>query len=421
MNRNNLISPKKLSFCRQPFLMLLAVYSTLILFYGIWGALRESNDQRSFFETSKLLMSGQNPYLSSIKYIQENMPNISLQGLDFAGGRSMYPPSAHIMFIPFYAFLFSPQAAKISWLFWNLLFLIIIYYVFSKRYLAQLPKKYAYIFICLLIGASSTKTNLSLGQTALFSFAAFLLSLAFSNSFLRGLSFTFAISKPSLMVLFCFYYLFRKQYKTIMIALFIHIFTTWIIAIWLRTSPFQLFKDYALKVFLLVSYESAVSFLFQTNGVSLKTIFYLLHLSSNTITMLTVFLYCLAIVSIYIHRYVSEIQLFGLISILTVLIDYHQHYDFTILLFVFPVIAIQLKDKITFRWFLYYYLFLMYLPNLSRLNLILLETSYLFMNHHYGLLCWQFFYTSLFIILLWTYAKHFLKTAIPSSQASKRN
>jgi len=406
MQFNNLIALKNGAAYKHPIMLILAGYSFLILMYGFWGAVRDSHDQRSFFETSRLILQGDNPYALSLQYIRENMPHISLEGLDANGGRSMYPPSAHILFIPFYSFLMSPQAGKIAWLACNLLFLVIIYCIFSKRYLYKFPPMYKYIFACLLIGASSTKTNLSLGQTALFSLSAFLLSISISNALLSGLCLTFAVSKPSLMVLFCCFLLARRRYITIAIALLMHLCLTWIAALWLSIPMTQLINDYTSKVYLLTSFESAVSFLFQTNGASLKTLFYLLHIPAQAVTMLTMALYALAFICIYMNRNMSEIRLLGLIAIMTVLIDYHQHYDFSILLFMFPMLACSCKDKLHMQWPLIYYMLLMYLPNFSRINFFVFETGTFFMAHPVGLLCWQIFYTSLFLALFWIYAKH---------------
>jgi len=377
----------------------MAVYAVLILLYGLWGAIRSSHDQRSFFETSRLIVHGHNPYAISLKYIKENMPRISLEGLDAKGGRTMYPPSSHLLFIPFYAFLISPQLGKLAWLLGNLLSLAIIYYTFCKRYLYQSAPIYKFIFACLLIGAASTKTNLSLGQTALFSLAAFMLTITISSALLSGICLACAISKPSLMVLFCFFLLVGRRYKTIGVALLIHMGLTWLAALWLRVPVLHLMIPYFAKVYLLTSHESSVSMFFQINGASLKSILYLLHMPPQAVTILTVALYAVAFLCIYYNRTKPEVGLLSLTAVLTLLIDYHQHYDFSILFFIFPMLVSREHDKPRSVWPLVYYMLIMYMPNFSRIRLVGFETNLFFGNHPAALLAWQVFYTALLFIL----------------------
>jgi hypothetical protein len=392
----------------KSFIALLVVYSLFIFAYGIYGALTGSGDLKSFQKTSELLLHKKNPYELTINYIEQEGYNLSFAGLKKAGGISMYPPSTHILFIPFYAFLLSPDIACVSWLLWNIVFLGIIYWFVCSRYKSDIPEGYKHLFIFLLIGAASTKTNLSLGQTTLFSLAAFTLTLSFRdrNKWLSGLAFALAVSKPSLMILFVFYLLFKKEFRIIAIAFCIHLALTVGISIWIGQSPVVLMQNYFKVISLLTTQDNALSFYYQTAGVSLKTIMTILSSSQVAITLATVSLYVLAIMYIYRHRSLDEKRVLGLIALLTILVDYHQHYDFSILLFMFPVLCGGNHKKNL--WLFIYFGFLLYMPNISRLNFFGFSTASFFKDNMPALLIWQSFYTGLYFLLLAFYIKEFI-------------
>ncbi len=390
---------------------LLTLYSIIIFSYGIYGALNGSGDLKSFYETSELLIEKINPYTLTIDYIEREGYNISFDGLKKAGGISMYPPSTHIMFIPFYGFHISPDLGRISWLLWNIVFLVIIFSFLYSRYMTNAPGINKYLLICLLIGASATKTNFSLGQTALFSLAAFVLTLFFKdrNKWWAGIAFAVAVSKPSLMILFALYLLIKKEFKIVATAFFIHVVLTVCISAWLGESPIALMRSYFKTIALLTSQENALSFYYQFPGVSFKTIFNIFGISYSTISLITLCLYASAAAYIYQQRNIDEIRTVGLIALLTILVDYHQHYDFVILFFLFPLLA---NDKHAGnKWVFFYYCCLIYLPNISRLNFLGFSTSDFFMHNLTGLILWQLFYTMIYLVLLGLYIKKYIVKA----------
>ncbi len=402
---------KHVSKLNKCALALLTVYSILIFSYGIYGALNGSGDLKSFYKTSELLIEKTNPYTLTTDYIEREGYNISFDGLKNAGGISMYPPSTHIMFIPFYGFHLSPELGRISWLLWNIVFLVIIFSFLYSRYMTNAPGINKYLLICLLIGASATKTNFSLGQTALFSLAAFVLTLFFKdrNKWWGGIAFAVAVSKPSLMILFALYLLIKKEFKIVAIAFFTHVALTVCISVWLGESPVALMQSYFKTVAFLTSQENALSFYYQFAGVSFKTIFNMFGSSNSTISLITICLYASAAVYIYQKRDIDEIRILGLIALLTILVDYHQHYDFVILFILFPLLA---NDKHAGdKWTFFYYCCLLYLPNISRFNFFGFSTSNFFMHNLPGLILWQLFYTMLYLVLLGLYIKKYMVKA----------
>ena len=260
----------------------------------------------------------------------------------------------------------------------------------------------------MLIGAASTKTNLSLGQTTLFSLAAFVLTLSFQDrsKWLSGFAFALAVSKPSLMILFVFYLLFKKEFRILAIAFCLHLTLTVGISIWIGQSPIMLMQSYFKLIGLLTTQDSALAFYYQMAGVSFKTIMKIFGCSHFIINLATVGLYVSAIMYMYQQRSLDEKRALGLIALLTIFVDYHQHYDFSILFLVFPVFAGDNHRKNV--WLFAYYGFLLYIPNISRMNFFGFSTPSFFKDNMPALLAGQGFYVLLYLLFLVFYIKKFI-------------
>ena len=398
-------------------LLFLTIYSFAIFSYGIRGALKSPSDLQSFYTTSKLLLQKVDPSQMTTDYLKSANTDVTFGDIDRHGGRSMYPPSTHVLLIPFYAFLFSPAAAKYCWLLCNIICLGIIYYVLCARYLSAASSFYKYILLCVLIGAASTKTNLGLGQTSLFSFAAFLLTLLLKDrhKWLSGIAFALAVSKPSLMVLFAIYLLCRKEYRIVITACAMHLLLTAGISLWMGISPITLTNNYLAKVSLLTFYKGAVAFYYQTNGISFKSLLFALNMPQSAINIATVLLYASAIAFILKIKNNEDHYVLGVTALLTMLVDYHQHYDFIVLLFMFPVFAAYAQYKRKPTWPFLYFLFLLYIPNFSRINFFGYATASFFLSHMNYLFWWQVFYTGLYVLLLLVYMNAFSRKYISTS------
>jgi len=376
----------------------LSVWSCAIFAYSLSGGFSWSPDQKSLYRTSHLLVQKQNPYALSNAYIKAAAPNISFAGLDAAGGSSLYPPSAHLLFIPFYAFLVSSRAGTTSWLIWNVIFLAAICYVISKRYLAAQPFMQTFLLVVLSIGAYATKSCLRYGQTSLFCFAFFLLALFLKdkNRWLAGIALACAVTKPNLMVLFVVYLLLSRNYTVVLVAALVHAALTWGLAAWLGISVGTLVGDYCEKVALLTSQKTALWLYHQVNGVSLRSILYILGFPRSYVLACTVVLYAGAAALLFIKRKADEKYILGLAALLTIFIDYHWHYDFVVLFVLLPVFAKNMPARRPPDWSLLYYLFVLYMPDFLRAG----GYGVFLRSHMHYLLAWQISYTLLFVILL---------------------
>ena len=105
-----------------------------------------------------------------------------------------------------------------------------------------------------------------------------------------------------------------------------------------------------------------------------------------------------AAIYIYRERQAEEIRVLGLIGLISMFIDYHWHYDFVVLFLLFPVFIKPFPGNDRNQWPLFYYLVLMFMPDLMRAGDFLI-------NHSNYLIAWQIIYTGLFLILLWIFMK----------------
>jgi len=388
---------KRLQFVPKTVLFFLSFYSLAVFAYSTYGGVTGPSDIYSFFSTSKLLINKIDPYKLSVDYIKR-VPEINFKGLDQNGGRSLYPPSTHIIFSPF---LISQEFAKISWLIWNFVFIAIIFYTIYRRYLLQSPLLFSYLFLLLIIGSYATKSCLRYGQTSLFSFAAFTLTLMLKDRYkwLSGILFALAMTKPSLMVLFALYFLFKKEYLIVFTAFMIHGLIIVALGFWIGESPLSLINNYAEKVSLLTNtHPSPFRLGYLVTGISFKSLFHLFQIPSTFITIITSILYLITSVYIYNYRRFNEIYILGFIGLASMLIDYHWHYDFVVLFLLFPVFIKPFPGKAGLQWPLFYYLFLMYMPDFTFVG------DFLKTHINYWIV-WHLMYTGFFLILLWIFMK----------------
>jgi len=335
----------------------------------------------------------------SIDYLR-TADEISFKGLDAAGGWSLYPPSTHILLMPFYGFMVSSNLGKISWSIWNVLLLMVILYVLIKKYLSQQNHMYEYLLFLLIIGSYATKSCMRYGQTSIFSFAFFMLTLILKDKsrFLSGLAFAFACAKPHLMVLFAVYLLFKKEYRIVLIACFIHVGLTLGTAFWIQTSPFELLQNYFTKVYLLTYHKTPLWLYLQVNGVAIKSLCNILEMPTVVISVSTAIMYIASSFLIYKYRDLNENKALGFVALLTIFVDYHWHYDFVILFLLFPLFTMAIPNKKEARFAFVYYLIVLYMPNFMWVSRFIRE-------HRVYLLSWQIIYSLLFMFLLYIYIR----------------
>jgi len=219
------------------------------------------------------------------------------------------------------------------------------------------------------------------------------------SKWLAGVAFALALSKPTLMALFAVYFLCKKEYQIVLVALTVHVLITLGLSAWVGEHPLSLINNYLEKVSLLTNtYPCALWWAYQVTGVSLTSLLHLFQFPTGGITIIRLLLYVGAAIYIYKERQAEELRTLGLLGLISVFIDYHWHYDFVVLFLLFPVFIKPFPRNDRDQWPLFYYLALMFMPDLMRAGDFLI-------NHRYYLIAWQIIYTGLFLILLWIFMK----------------
>jgi hypothetical protein len=232
------------------------------------------------------------------------------------------------------------------------------------------------------------------------------------SKILGGVFFALALAKPSLTVLFIWYLLIRRQFTVAFTGIIIHVLLTMAVASRLDISTLELVADYFEKLHLLTAHKTALWLYYQVNGVSLKSIFYILGFSQTAVISITAVFYASAALLMYAKRNSSDLYLLGITALITIFIDYHWHYDFVILFLLFPVFAQELQSSTKKPVTLSYFILVLFMPDLLRAG----ATGALLAQSTKYLLTWQIVYTLMFIIL----ALVFIKT-IPTKKIDGHN
>lgn len=160
-------------------------------------------------------------------------------------------PSLLLLLVP-YTFM-PPFAARIAWLFSNVLFTIGIIALLRKTFLAKLSTFEFATVSLLMIAGTPYRNQLGVGQHTLFSFFFFLLAVYFdrrkkssADSFVITLSLFVSYFKYTLTAPLALYFIYRKRYKELIISALMHAVLTIVLAIrmgksvlYMITAPLQ--------------------------------------------------------------------------------------------------------------------------------------------------------------------------------------
>lgn len=176
---------------------------------------------------SQALLHKQNPYTSYIAYksgLGKN-PYILNQS-------PSYPASAYVFLFPF-AVMNWPEA-KLSWAISNLIFTIIL--LMSLQYLYPIRSRQALLFtVLVLIAGASWRTVMANGQHGLFALAFFALALIAreKSKTLSGLLLSLAWLKYTITFPLTLLFLYKQDYKPILVASLVHIALTLFVSVWI--------------------------------------------------------------------------------------------------------------------------------------------------------------------------------------------
>ncbi len=188
---------------------------------------------------AKNLLNGSDIYDDSI-YKQVSTMASAQYGVDSFDMAPHYFPSCYALLAPFA--LLNWPAAKAFWLLINLWLTHVLAKETSNLFCSG--KHYLFLLAALIL-SQPWRVNICFGQTAIWSFGFFLLSLRFQEQnkiFFSGITLSLALLKYSLTLPLCLYFLiYKRVWKNVILALGIHFLVHCVFSLYLHKSIFYLF------------------------------------------------------------------------------------------------------------------------------------------------------------------------------------
>ena len=312
--------------------------SSLYISYAS-GIVKDTGSQDFQWGPSKILLEHGNPYAEYFKYEdgERENPFILVQYPN-------YPSSGYVFLWPYASMDW--ENAKRAWWFSNIIFTILI--VVGLQLLFPIKKKYSLLLIIFLfIGSSPWRSVLANGQHGLFSLVLFIWSVYFVQKrwLLAGILLAMSWFKYTLTFPLSLYFLYKKEYKIVLLAICVHVFLTLFVSYWIDESIADFFLG-PLRVAMIVTPSGDIDIFGVITHFSLPKI----------LGMIMLFIIIASTVMIAKQKQIKvqehSILLMSYLSMVALTIFYHLNYDFVIL--IFPL------------WFVFYY------ENISKLLKVLI-------------------------------------------------
>ena len=216
----------------------------------------------------------------------------------------------------------SPHAANVTWVAINLLSTAVIIFLSKKLFFTEINNKIILILSCCMLAGLGWRNNIGNGQHTIFAFAFFLIALWLSErkkAILSGIALALSFFKYTLTVPLALYFLYKKRYKELVVAIGIHLAATPICAWWLNDSVVNMVKK-PLEVSKMLSSSGYIDF---------GSVF---HLNSNVSMLLAVLVCGLMLILSLLSTEKNEDLLFSILSFVSLIVIYHRTYDFFILI-----------------------------------------------------------------------------------------
>src|ERR1700693_1649481 len=133
--------------------------------------------------------------------------------------------------------------AKVVWAVLNVLFTVIIVTGLFQLFLPAQPRWLLVLIICLFVAGTPHRNLIGNGQQALFVLSFFVLSLMFLEKgydVVAGICLAVSLFKYTVTVPLLPYFLMKRRWNVVLLALGIHVALTLFLAAWVHTSPLEL-------------------------------------------------------------------------------------------------------------------------------------------------------------------------------------
>ena len=320
---------------KKVLLIIFSIFTLVSIFIGFTsGAFKDGRSQDFQWSPSKMLMEHQNPYqqYTAFKDGKIEKPYMMSQAPN-------YPASGYVFLWPYSAMDW--DMARLSWSISNLIFTLLI--LIGLQRLFPIKQKELIIFTVLLfIGGASWRTVLGNGQHALFVMAFFIWAIIYSkkNPILSGVFLAVSWFKYTLTFPLTLYFIYKKLYKEVAIAIGIHIFLTIFIAFWIDQSIIDFF-------FGSIQVAMTATNIGDTDIFGIVKRFHLP--SSIAYFLLIIVLYFVTNIFITRKDVTNGLLILSFLSVFSLIVFFHLGYDFVLLLFplwlIFYTDSISLKTK----------------------------------------------------------------------------
>ena len=324
------------------------VYGIAVLAYIFieTGTPKGARDFHQFWYAGHFILQGRDPYAA---YFAGEQPGLPIVYLDHVivnqypvaqPNLAATPSNTPIMLLLLTPLsCFSWRLAKWLFLIINLVLvlmagrLVLRHIPFAGIRLAPIDELAAFLIFFVF---SSTRIAIENGQTTLLVFLLMILALKFANQFwpAAGISLGIALSKYSLSLPVFLFFLFKKKYKILLLAITVQIFGIVTLAAVTRTSPVTIVFE-NIRLFLKLFDQSGVHLARQLEFFTENKL-----LAEIPVAGMTVFVFVLLFRWLHKRRLtisaMEEIKDFHLVTILfiwTILVAYHRLYDTLILIY----------------------------------------------------------------------------------------
>lgn len=243
-------------------------------------------------------------------------------------------PSLLMLLLP-YTFMM-PTPARLMWLFSNILFTAGIIVLLRATFLKQFPKFEFSILMLLMISGTPFRNQIGVGQHTLFSLFFFLLSVWLLEkswgSAPAVLALAVSFFKYTLTAPLAIYYVYKRRWKELIVAVMTHVVLTEVAAFWLNESFFDMLIK-PLKVSSALASEGGLDFGALLGGSPLAFVL-------AGFVMIALLILAIKLPEGY------DGELMGILVLWSLIITYHRTYDFFALVIVAAGITLMPWDEL---------------------------------------------------------------------------
>lgn len=305
-------------------------FTAVSIVVGIKNGWREFDFQ---WDSAKLLVMGDNPYLYSLEH----------KAIPYEGFMEQYIdanqfPSCLLLLAPF---TFLPQLlANQVWDICNILFSVMFLVYFYKSFFAgrQVSRVFSWIVMLMFIG-TPWRVLIGNGQHLMFSLVFFFAAYYYSDRgrpVISGVLLAMSAFKYTTIVPMSFIFLSCRKWKPILIAVAVHLVATIICGLWLNTSPLQLILQ-SLKVSAMLTAEGDADIASAVAAFKLG--------NPNVWANVGYIVFGISLILLAIVKKGPPLLKLAIFAVISNVMFYHREYDFISLLIPFAYAMIYVSGN----------------------------------------------------------------------------